>query len=284
MLVSVLLKLAIHSRVCLREGWYQANFTRAQKLDWGNGKGCSFVQQRCSLATWGAQYFCAAANQEGCSADLRYRGVCNLATFGSALSPAFQYFANPNTGGQMPYADYCPYYHRYSNGDCWSSSTTGYFGYGEKSLPGSPGARCFAGTFLLGAFGTTSPRHSACLDFTCNAQSLVVVKLVGQSGTTSVICPADGGDVNLATVAGSEFIGTITCPPKIQLCSGNPCDNQQCSGHGVCNPASGSCTCDSRCDGCSVCFVLRGVGMTDVLVCAAMTTACAKRTGAAASV
>jgi hypothetical protein len=33
-------------------GWYQANYTRAQRLPWGYKTGCAFAQERCSLATW----------------------------------------------------------------------------------------------------------------------------------------------------------------------------------------------------------------------------------------
>ncbi len=114
-----------------------------------------------------------------------------------------------------------------------------------------------------------SPKHSACLDFSCNAQSLVVVTLVGQVSVvacapvmaavhdwgahslvqngqnTLVTCPAEGGDVVFPS--GSQFLGSITCPPKTLLCTGNPCDNQFCGGHGVCNPANGQCTCNQRC-------------------------------------
>lgn len=228
-------------------GWYQVNYSMAQTLPWGNNKGCPFAQQQCSVATWGSQYFCSASQQEGCTADMRYRAICNLYTFGSALPASYQYFTNGNMGGQMPYADYCPYYQRYSNGDCWDTSTTGYFGYGEVASPGSPTARCFAGTFLLDVFGVVPPRHSACLQFTCNAQSLIVIKLNGQgSNVLNVVCPAEGGDVNLATLSGSQFVGVITCPKQSELCTGNPCDNQFCSGHGVCSPSTGTCSCNTR--------------------------------------
>jgi hypothetical protein len=73
------------------------------------------------------------------------------------------------------------------------------------------------------------------------------VKLVGQLGAvTQVVCPPEGGEVNVGTIAGSQFNGILTCPPRTALCTGNPCDSQFCSGHGVCNPTNGQCACDSR--------------------------------------
>jgi hypothetical protein len=40
-----------------------------------------------------------------------------------------------------------------------------------------------------------------------------------------------------------RFVGTITCPPRLTLCTGNPCDTVDCDGRGTCSPTDGSCTC-----------------------------------------
>ena len=52
-------------------GWYQANYSQAQTLQWGYQKGCAFPQQRCSLATWGADHFCTTPAQM-----VRSSGLC----------------------------------------------------------------------------------------------------------------------------------------------------------------------------------------------------------------
>lgn len=71
--------------------------------------------------TWvqGPRYFCSASGRDGCSVDMRFRSVCNLKRSSSAtLSSQFQYFSDPYLGGESPYTDYCPYFSRYSDGDC----------------------------------------------------------------------------------------------------------------------------------------------------------------------
>jgi hypothetical protein len=79
-------------------GWYQVSYTRAQRLPWGNGQGCSFVQSTCK--NWPSNYFCSSPGLGGCTVDLRYRGVCNAFVAPYTLATQFQYFPDqPSLGG-----------------------------------------------------------------------------------------------------------------------------------------------------------------------------------------
>lgn len=57
-------------------------------------------------------------------------------------------------------------------------------------------------------------------------------------------CPKDGGNVNLGDISGSQFVGTLDCPPASVLCTGDPCDVNDCSGQGACQE-DGRCVCDA---------------------------------------
>ena len=156
-----------------------------------------------------------------------------------------QYFPSlPGAGGLDVYADYCPYYAGYASGDCQSGNTHAYFFYGE--LPG-PGSRCWAGTYQLAAMTTPLQTHSGCLQTACSSlTNLIEISLTNPSGSGPPIvatCPLYGGTLDLAAVAGSPYAGTISCPPASALCTGSPCDVQDCSGHGACNPLDGTCSC-----------------------------------------
>lgn len=223
-------------------GWYAVSQTRAQRLPWGNGLGCSFVQDACS--GWPSRYFCTVASQGGCTPDLRYRALCNLFDAPYTLPSQFQYFPGlSGRGGQNAYVDYCPVYWRLSNGDCLSTSTVPLWFYGETVGSAS---RCFSGTYQRTTITQAPGQHAGCLDATCTLSNLLQVRLVQSGGTRlTVVCPRLGGDVNLATLPGSEFTGVLNCPPADVMCTGNPCDNNNCNNRGTCNSADGTCACQS---------------------------------------
>ena len=57
-------------------GWYQVDYSVAEKLAWGNGEGCAFAEDYCS--TWPDTYFCRQTNRGGCFPNLFYKGKCNF--------------------------------------------------------------------------------------------------------------------------------------------------------------------------------------------------------------
>lgn len=119
-------------------GWYRANYSMAEKLDWGQGMGCDFVTKSCKF--WMGQQrqrgqvlspYCDTLRsnplQLTCRQDQRAVAVCNLQKFPQPLPPEYQYFDElagvptedlPHYGGSVEIADYCPFSQEFS----WHSS------------------------------------------------------------------------------------------------------------------------------------------------------------------
>jgi leishmanolysin len=226
-------------------GWYSVDYSAADKLPWGANQGCDFVRRKC-VDGWSPFYFCRTANGEGCTADMRFKGACALMDGITTAPSQYQYFPGQTLEGRDILADYCPYYDAQSTRDCADSETLGYFFYGER--PGS-GARCFMGTYQLRTVPSALAHHGGCLQTTCNPLTNLIMVTLSGSPALTVTCPKDGGVIDLATLAGSNYVGTLMCPPSKQLCTGDPCDIQDCSGRGRCNPADGSCFCNDGYEG-----------------------------------
>ncbi|XP_076974178.1 leishmanolysin-like peptidase isoform X2 [Tamandua tetradactyla] len=110
-------------------GWYKANYSMAEKLDWGRGVGCDFVRRSCKF--WIDQQrqtrqmlspYCDTLRsnplQLTCRQDQRAVAVCNLQKFPKPLPQEYQYFDElsgipaedlPYYGGSVEIADYCPF-------------------------------------------------------------------------------------------------------------------------------------------------------------------------------
>ncbi|XP_069886102.1 leishmanolysin-like peptidase [Dipodomys merriami] len=115
-------------------GWYKANYSMAEKLDWGRGMGCDFVKKSCKF--WIDQQrqkrqmlspYCDTLRsnplQLTCRQDQRAVAVCNLQKFPKPLPPDYQYFDElsgiptedlPYYGGSVEIADYCPFSQEFS--------------------------------------------------------------------------------------------------------------------------------------------------------------------------
>ncbi|KAF4323789.1 hypothetical protein BBO99_00000961 [Phytophthora kernoviae] len=98
-------------------GWYEvASFASVQPLAWGYHEGCGMAQSLCSQ--WSDRYICTDSSQRGCTPDFNAKGYCNVASYSSSIPAGFQYFKDPLFGGRDTFADYCPFYRGYNNGDC----------------------------------------------------------------------------------------------------------------------------------------------------------------------
>ncbi|EHA97814.1 Leishmanolysin-like peptidase, partial [Heterocephalus glaber] len=115
-------------------GWYRANYSMAEKLDWGLGMGCDFVKKSCKF--WMDQQrqkgqalspYCdtlrSSPLQLTCRQDQRAVAVCNLQKFPKPLPPEYQYFDElggvpaedlERFGGSVEIADYCPFSQEFS--------------------------------------------------------------------------------------------------------------------------------------------------------------------------
>ncbi|XP_004675196.1 PREDICTED: leishmanolysin-like peptidase isoform X1 [Condylura cristata] len=115
-------------------GWYKANYSMAEKLDWGRGMGCDFVRKSCKF--WIDQQrqkkqmlspYCDTLRSNPlkltCRQDQRAVAVCNLQKFPKPLPQEYQYFDElsgipaedlPYYGGSVEIADYCPFSQEFS--------------------------------------------------------------------------------------------------------------------------------------------------------------------------
>lgn len=125
-------------------GWYRANYSMAEDLDWGRNKGCKFAMSSCK--TWmedhmdddqSAQPFCFTVKQTPlrmrCTHSRMSLALCNLRQYEKPLPQEYQYFSylpdikeasgghkrtvhkdTATYGGAVALADYCPYYQKFT--------------------------------------------------------------------------------------------------------------------------------------------------------------------------
>eukprot|EP01084_Bolivina_argentea_P092219 165936_1 len=107
-------------------GWYKVNWRYASQHPYGKQFGCDWIDKKC-LSGKGAKdmldpsTFCTSDIDYGCAKDHIAISNCQIEEYNFALPPYFQYFGGgdaQNVGGRLEYADYCPMYYHYNNGDC----------------------------------------------------------------------------------------------------------------------------------------------------------------------
>ncbi len=197
-------------------GNYRANYSQADPITWGKGKGCNFALSSCNdAAVRDLGEWCWTQNSQTqlCTQDLTAIGQCFLAQYSSALPSYEQYFANPNLGGAIDLADYCPHVVGYSNRVCIDPATTdsqNVFGatYGSSS-------RCFDSNLIQNGFVADS-QGARCLKYSCSGTGSLLLNIQG----TTVSCPSDGsaGAANLSPIQ-SGYQGYINCPAASTLCA-----------------------------------------------------------------
>ncbi|OCT63246.1 leishmanolysin-like peptidase [Xenopus laevis] len=110
-------------------GWYRANYSMAERLDWGRGKGCDFAMKSCKYwidklkkENQNLSPFCDTVRsnplQLTCRQDQKAVAICNLQRFSTPLPQEYQYFDHipgvltddlPFYGGAVEIADFCPF-------------------------------------------------------------------------------------------------------------------------------------------------------------------------------
>lgn len=124
---------SIYSRITLAvlqdTGWYVANFSRAESLEWGRDLGCDFAKKSCK--SWiderrknhaSIRPFCDRVKgdllQIGCTEDRTSKAVCNMKQYKDPLPLIYQNFESLDGvtknelayyGGSVDLADYCPF-------------------------------------------------------------------------------------------------------------------------------------------------------------------------------
>ncbi|XP_020223590.1 leishmanolysin-like peptidase [Cajanus cajan] len=75
-------------------GWYKANYSMADQLDWGRNQGTEFVTSPCNL--WKGAYHCNSTQFSGCTYNREAEGYCPILTYSGDLPQWAQYFPQAN--------------------------------------------------------------------------------------------------------------------------------------------------------------------------------------------
>lgn len=77
-------------------GWYQANYSMAEHLDWGRNQGTEFVISPCN--SWKGAYHCNTTQLSGCTYNREAEGYCPIVSYSGDLPKWAQYFPQGNKG------------------------------------------------------------------------------------------------------------------------------------------------------------------------------------------
>ncbi|KAH6829201.1 metalloendopeptidase / zinc ion binding protein [Perilla frutescens var. hirtella] len=215
-------------------GWYQANYSMADHLDWGHNQGTEFVTLPCNH--WKGAYRCNSTQFSGCTYNREAEGYCPIVNYSGDLPQWARYFPQANKGGQSSLADYCTYFVAYSDGSCTDTNSARAPDSMLGEVRGS-NSRCMASSLVRTGFvrGSTT-QGNGCYQHRCVNNTLEVAVDGGWK-----ICPQAGGPIKF-----SGFNGELICPAYHELCNVDPapvsgqCPNA-CSFNGDC--IDGRCQC-----------------------------------------
>ncbi|CAL1410988.1 unnamed protein product [Linum trigynum] len=213
-------------------GWYQANYSMADRLDWGRNQGTEFVTAPCNQ--WKGAYHCNTTQLSGCTYNREAEGYCPIVSYSGDLPQWARYFPQANKGGQSSLADYCTYFVAYSDGSCTDTHSARSPDRMLGEVRGS-NSRCMASSLVRTGFVRGSmTQGNGCYQHRCINNSLEVAV----DGIWKV-CPEAGGPVQF-----SGFNGELVCPAYRELCGTSlvPVSGQCPS---LCN-LNGDCV-DGRC-------------------------------------
>ncbi|KAI4316786.1 hypothetical protein L6164_024731 [Bauhinia variegata] len=215
-------------------GWYKANYSMADHLDWGRNQGVEFVTSPCNL--WKGAYRCNTTQLSGCTYNREAEGYCPIVTYSGDLPQWARYFPQANKGGQSSLADYCTYFVAYSDGSCTDTNSARAPDRMLGEVRGS-NSRCMASSLVRTGFVRGSmTQGNGCYQHRCINNSLEVAV----DGIWKV-CSRAGGPIQFP-----GFNGELICPAYHELCRTVPvvlsgqCPNA-CNFNGDC--VDGRCHC-----------------------------------------
>ncbi|RLN71589.1 hypothetical protein BBJ28_00011344 [Nothophytophthora sp. Chile5] len=213
-------------------GWYRANASTAQRLYFGEQRGCAFASEKCidpdTAKPVASDHYCTSNSVESCSVDGTSRSMCTISS-GRTIPPEYQYFPGFPTKGGEDFADFCPMNVGYSYGDCSDPSNLMLPGKTTINILGEsycPTCKCTA-TSLRSADSTNwsvnARRQTGCYAMRClsngsnDTSSNTIELTIPRSKTNDVVainCTRKGEKL---TVQG--FSGYITCPDPFTICN-----------------------------------------------------------------
>ncbi|KAL6493129.1 hypothetical protein OROGR_032888 [Orobanche gracilis] len=222
-------------------GWYQANYSMADRLDWGRNQGTEFLTSPCNH--WKGAYHCNSTQFSGCTYNREAEGYCPIVSYNGDLPHWARYFPQSNKGsqwwaicGQSSLADYCTYFVAYSDGSCTDTNSARAPDRMLGEVRGSD-SRCMASSLVRSGFvrGSTT-QGNGCYQQRCLNNSFEVAV----DGIWKV-CPEAGGPIQFP-----GFNGELICPAYTEICNVDPvpvsgqCLNS-CHFNGDC--IDGTCRC-----------------------------------------
>ena len=231
-------------------GWYNVNWEYASIPPYAKKLGCDWFYKPCVNDTHSLDddLFCIQTKQYGCSVDYVGKSNCEISEW-TNLATHFQYFDNKKLGGVLAYADYCPMFYHYSNGDCRVKSAAN--PVTSLSAEIRPDSKCNMVTDNNGKEFAVC-WVSKCLIDSHGNWSAVMTKIPNKKGTdaTWVTCFGDTDDGKKKTLPYRHQYGklSIICPQFFDMCyDGNP---WMCNGHGMFVKESNTCFCNGGYIGC----------------------------------
>lgn len=224
-------------------GWYMPDYQFAEKMLFGVGAGCNFVEKKCvSPETHTAlgspvNTFCDTSGEQSCTYDRRACGYCAMGNYVSAIPEPFRYFSDNTLGGTLRQLDYCPIYSEYANRLCTDTSNND-----ANQLRGnlySADSFCAKSTLLDDGYVPNSAVRYNCFHMTCDPSSRKIFvtldrqHLPSPKKNVTLTCQSDG-EV-LSNVPG--FSGEFHCPEWYTICG---LAHDFASGFNVTDSTSGS--------------------------------------------
>ncbi|GMF11163.1 unnamed protein product [Phytophthora lilii] len=207
-------------------GWYRANPEAAERLHFGENRGCGFATEKCINPDTGvptaSDHYCTSSDAKSCSVDAGSRSVCTIST-GWSIPSYYQYFPGFPTKGGDDFADFCPINVGYTYGDCSNPTNLVFPGSTCINILGETycsNCKCTA-TTLRSDDSTSwkSYRQTGCYDMRCidNDVNFPIIELtIPRSKSNDFIqvnCSTKGEQLSV-----SGFSGVLTCPDPLIIC------------------------------------------------------------------
>ncbi|GMF54986.1 unnamed protein product [Phytophthora fragariaefolia] len=212
-------------------GWYHANLSTAERLHFGENRGCAFATEKCIDPATGisiaSDHYCTNNDAESCSVDARSRSVCSVLT-GEDIPSDYRYFPSDPTKGGDSYPDYCPINTGYTYGDCSNPSNLQLSGFTKINIMGESycaNCRCTPTTlrsddstkWTVNSYRQTGCYAMRCYDNGSNSSSESIVELTIPRSMkydfVRVNCTAKGKQLSVP-----GFSGLLTCPDPNVIC------------------------------------------------------------------
>ncbi|CAH8518222.1 unnamed protein product [Schistosoma turkestanicum] len=216
-------------------GWYNVNFSMAERWEWGRDQGCDFIHQSCgefiktqkSRGQKSSPWCDELALAVRCIPHVNAYGACNLMKFSSSLKPEHTHFNNvPDVSqseqnmlaGVDDLADHCPYMAVFTslkntslNSHCEDTDNQKY--QHMDSIPEYYGkqSRCF-NIRIVHRNSIGSHVSAGCYKVKCNLRSQVEVMFNDKWRK----CPENGGDISIYEVPNRIY--RLECPVSKDIC------------------------------------------------------------------